>query len=105
MEALFQEYKKNTFQMLHLCGEMEQISKLFTENQIRLLFLKGPVLAAELYGDISLRTSKDLDILIPIADLEKVEELLLNVGYVREGDPCCVERLEMERTSSILLPS
>ena len=31
--------------MLHLSGEMEQVSKLFTENEIRTLFLKGPVLA------------------------------------------------------------
>ena len=32
--------------MLHLSGEMEQVSKLFNENKIRTLFLKGPVLAA-----------------------------------------------------------
>ena len=59
--------------MLHLSGEMEQICKIFNENEIPLLVLKGPVLAADLYGDVSLRTSSDLDILIPIQDLEKVE--------------------------------
>ena len=48
---------------------MEQINKLCNENKIPLLFLKGPVLAKELYGDISLRTSSDLDILIPIHKL------------------------------------
>ncbi|MDM5313201.1 nucleotidyltransferase domain-containing protein [Peribacillus frigoritolerans] len=82
-QILNREYKKNTFQMLQLSGEMEQISKLFIENQIQLLFLKGPVIAYEIYGDISLRTSKDLDILIPISKLEKAEELLLNFGYER----------------------
>lgn len=87
MNVLKQEYKKNTFQMLYLSGEMEQVSKLFTESNIRLLYLKGPVIAAELYGDISLRTSKDLDILISITDLAKAEELLINEGYEREGDP------------------
>lgn len=87
INALYQEFKKNTFQMLSLSGEMEQVSKLFTENNIRLLYLKGPVMAAELYGDISLRTSKDLDLLIPITDLEKAEELLIKVGYKKEGDP------------------
>ncbi|MFJ7974845.1 nucleotidyltransferase family protein [Peribacillus sp. NPDC096379] len=84
IQILYQEYKQNTFQMLHLSGEMEQVSKLFTENQIRLLFLKGPVIAADIYGDISLRTSKDLDILISKTDLKKAEELLLNYGYERE---------------------
>lgn len=38
IQTLYQEYKKNTLQMLLLSGEMEKISRLFTENQIRLLF-------------------------------------------------------------------
>lgn len=87
IDTLSQDYKRNTFQMLQLSGEMEQLSKLFTENQIRVLFLKGPVIAADLYGDISLRTSKDLDILIPIRDLQKAEKLLLNYGYEKEEFP------------------
>ena len=49
--------------MLHLTREMEMICKSFNENQIKSLVLKGPVLAADLYGDLSLRTSADLDIL------------------------------------------
>ncbi|MGG0249771.1 nucleotidyltransferase family protein [Peribacillus frigoritolerans] len=86
-QILHQEYKKNLFQMLHLSGEMEQVSKLFTENQIRLLFLKGPVIASEIYGDISLRTSKDLDILIPLSDVKRAGELLMKNGYEREEIP------------------
>ncbi|TVX79104.1 nucleotidyltransferase family protein [Peribacillus simplex] len=84
VQTLYQEYKENTFQMLHLSGEMERLSKLFTENNIRLLFLKGPAIAEDIYGDISLRTSKDLDILIPKTDLKKAEQLLLNYGYEKE---------------------
>ena len=60
--------------MLKLSGEMENISELFMENNIRSLFLKGPVIALDLYGDVSLRTSKDLDILLSINDLDKVGE-------------------------------
>lgn len=81
IQNLYQEYKKNTFQMLHLSREMGEVSKLFTENQIRLLFLKGPVIAADIYEDISLRTSKDLDILISISDYGRAEKILLNYGY------------------------
>lgn len=77
-------YKKNTFKMLHLSGEMEHISKLFIENKIRPLFLKGPVLAVDLYGDISMRTCGDLDILIQINDLEKANELLVNLGFEKD---------------------
>ncbi|WP_440603805.1 nucleotidyltransferase domain-containing protein [Bacillus sp. GB_SG_008] len=84
VQTLYRWFKKNTFQMLHLSAEMEQVSKLFTENEIRTLFLKGPVLAYDLYGDISLRTSCDLDILIPIHKLEEAESLLLEQGYVKD---------------------
>lgn len=77
-------YQKNIFRMLHLSGETQKISKLFSNNQIRTLFLKGPVLAADLYGDISLRTSADLDILIPIEKLNQAEEILLNEGYIKD---------------------
>ncbi|MDC7783898.1 nucleotidyltransferase family protein [Priestia megaterium] len=86
IKALAEEYKRNTFQMLQLSGEMEQISKLFSEKQIRLLFLKGPVIADDIYGDVSLRTSKDLDLLIAIKDLKMAEEILLNSGYEKEEE-------------------
>jgi hypothetical protein len=81
---LTQQYKNNTFQMLHLSAEMERVSKLFSENKIRTLFLKGPVLAQKLYGDISLRTSGDLDFLIPIQHLEQAEKILVDIGYVKD---------------------
>ncbi|MGM0889323.1 MAG: nucleotidyltransferase domain-containing protein [Bacillota bacterium] len=87
IRILSQEYKKNTFQMLHLSGEMGQVSKLFIESKIRLLFVKGPVIADDIYGDISLRTSKDLDILISKSDLKRADELLLDLGYEREEIP------------------
>ncbi|WP_459500047.1 nucleotidyltransferase domain-containing protein [Bacillus sp. C1] len=84
VQILHQRFRKNTFQMLHLSAEMEQVSELFTTNKIRTLFLKGPVLAHDLYGDISLRTSCDLDVLIPIYNLGKAEKLLLEQGYVKD---------------------
>ncbi|MBK5484103.1 nucleotidyltransferase family protein [Peribacillus sp. TH16] len=84
INILNQKYIENTYRMLRLAAEMEIVSKIFTENHIRLLFLKGPVIAEDIYGDISLRTSKDLDILVPINDISKAEELLLYNGYERE---------------------
>ena len=81
MQSLEQFYKQNTFQMLQLAGEMDDIGKLFAEAGIDTLFLKGPLMAHDLFGDISLRTSKDLDILIPLSHLDKAKKILKNVGY------------------------
>lgn len=78
------DYYRNTLQMLSLSGEMESLSNRFTEEDIRTLFLKGPVIAADLYGDVSLRTSCDLDLLVPMNRLEKSERILKDLGYVKD---------------------
>jgi hypothetical protein len=77
-------FKKNTFNMLRLSADLEKICKLFNENDIPVLALKGPILGDDLYGDISLRTSGDIDVLVPIAQLAKVEEVLVNQGFVKD---------------------
>ncbi|SDX12394.1 nucleotidyltransferase family protein [Paenibacillus sp. CF384] len=81
LQALHQDYGQNTFQMLRLSGEMGLVCKSFLEHGIPSLVLKGPVLADLLYGDISLRTSKDLDILVPMESVETAEEMLTKLGY------------------------
>ena len=85
VSGLFQrDYYRNTLQMLALSGEMEQLSGRFAEEDVRVLFLKGPVIAADLYGDVSLRTSCDLDLLVPIELLEKAEQVLSQLGYQKD---------------------
>jgi hypothetical protein len=84
VQVLRQHYQKNIFRMLQLSGETEFIAQIFAKQEIRTLFLKGPVLATHLYGDISLRTSADLDILIPIDQLGNAEEILLTYGYIKD---------------------
>lgn len=77
-------YKHNTIQMLRLSAEMNDVNRLFNEHEIPLLFLKGPNLAHDLYGDISLRTCGDIDVLIPLNQLDNAEELLIRLGYEKE---------------------
>ncbi|WP_047984001.1 nucleotidyltransferase domain-containing protein [Ornithinibacillus californiensis] len=83
IDFLSYHYKRNTYQMLYLTGEMLHLSQLFSTRQIPLLFLKGPHLAKELYGDSSLRTSSDLDVLVPIKRLKQAEVLLEEQGYIK----------------------
>lgn len=84
LQTLNMIYMKNTFQMLHLSGEMERLCRALDEQHIRALFLKGPVLAADLYGDVSMRTSCDLDILIPLRQLAQTEAMLSALGYKKD---------------------
>ncbi|WP_341279074.1 nucleotidyltransferase family protein [Paenibacillus sp. FSL H8-0537] len=84
--TLQQDYYANTLMMLRLSAEMQRIVAALAERGIRSLQLKGPVIAHELYGDISQRTSKDLDILVPIEDVDRAEALLEELGYY-DRDP------------------
>ncbi|MBB6671456.1 nucleotidyltransferase domain-containing protein [Cohnella nanjingensis] len=81
LQALSGDYTQNTWRMLRLSGELDRVSRSLTKRGVRSLALKGPALARQLYGDISLRTSKDLDILIPVDDLRQAERLLQELGY------------------------
>lgn len=82
VSSLHLAYSQNTFLMLSLSGQIIKICTELNKLNIRAIALKGPALAEVLYGDISLRTSKDLDILISIDDVEKSEALLLQMGYI-----------------------
>ncbi|MGI8384802.1 nucleotidyltransferase domain-containing protein [Robertmurraya sp. P23] len=84
LQKLKTSYEKNTFHMLFLSREMETINHALQANKIQTLFLKGPILAKDLYGDLSSRTCGDLDILTSIHDLQAVEEILVELGYQKD---------------------
>jgi hypothetical protein len=81
MEA---QCRRNTIRMLHLSGETGRIAGLFRSRDIRMLVLKGPTLSLDLYGDLSIRPSGDLDLLVPMADIEEAGRLLQRHGYVKD---------------------
>lgn len=69
-----------------LFAEQINLSKLFAENNIPLLFLKGPSLSNFLYNDPTMRTSRDIDILMQPSALNKTHDILKNNGYKSEQD-------------------
>ncbi|MCM3216400.1 nucleotidyltransferase family protein [Niallia taxi] len=86
INVLKNKYQQNVFSMLKLTSEMDLIAKHFNNNNLPALFLKGPILGEQLYGNISLRTSKDIDILISPSDIIKTKKLLLKLGYIEKEE-------------------
>ncbi|MFP7473344.1 nucleotidyltransferase family protein [Niallia taxi] len=86
-EELQQLFLLNTMRMLNLVKEIEQVTLLFMQHNISSIILKGPLLSQELYGDISSRTSNDIDLLIELNDLDEVTRLLISVGYKIKYQP------------------
>ena len=68
---------------MKLMAELIRISGRFDREGIRVISLKGPALGLTVYGDLSLRTSKDLDLLVPPGDLDAAEQALRRMGYRR----------------------
>lgn len=82
-------YLQHTLRNLSLFRELVLLLEKFANQGIRVISLKGPVLAHQLYGDIALRAFGDLDLLIPQSDFSLAKSTLLESGYraVHNMDP------------------
>lgn len=74
--------KENAWNALRMTGELMRLLSLLEQRGIAPVVLKGIPLAITLYGDSSLRSCGDLDILVPQKDVEEAMEILDKQGYV-----------------------
>lgn len=82
--TLKSRFRHNKRRMLNLAAELVRLSKLFAQHDLFMLAFKGPALSQHLFGDLGLRYSKDLDLLIDPSALDQAEQLLISNGYKRQ---------------------
>jgi hypothetical protein len=68
-----------------LAAALAALLEDFAEHGIEALPLKGPDMAAALYGDAALRQSNDIDLLVRRDNFSKAEALLLRRGFASLG--------------------
>lgn len=73
--------RANTVRCLSLTAELIKIMDRFRSERILAIPYKGPVIAAQAYGDVALREFDDLDLIVPQHDLPKACEVMLSLGY------------------------
>jgi hypothetical protein len=73
--------RANTVRCLYLTAELNKILDLFESQGIQSIPYKGPVLAQQAYGDMTLREFEDLDIILRQSDLPRAHEIILGLGY------------------------
>jgi hypothetical protein len=78
---LRQYFLANAARNLFLTEELLELLHLFEAHGIPAIPYKGPVLAASIYGDLTLRQVSDLDILIRKEDMLEARDLLVPLGY------------------------
>jgi hypothetical protein len=73
--------RESATRSLRLTGDLIRILDACAARGIRALAHKGPALALLAYGDLALRPSRDLDILVDPADVPAGRALLEQLGY------------------------
>jgi putative nucleotidyltransferase-like protein len=104
LQTLRERRRTDARHVFRLTAELVRLLDALTDRGISALALKGPALGAALYGDLTLRPCRDLDLLVPEAQLRDAEQLLASFGY--KGQPADPdlrggpESLEWERVLS-----
>jgi len=79
--ALKESYRANLHKSLFLSGEFVRIVDSLSQASIEFIPYKGLALAEMVYGDIALRQSGDIDLLVHATDLRRVRQALEELGY------------------------
>jgi len=66
--------------------EMLTISKAFSQEEVKVVPFKGPILALSVYKSLELREFLDLDLLIKPSQIKKAQAILVTLGYTRRGN-------------------
>jgi len=73
--------KESALRTLLLTGELLKIVEALEAQGLQTIPYKGPALAVQAYGDLSLRAFEDLDILVAHEHIAKVHETMQQLGY------------------------
>jgi hypothetical protein len=80
-DRLRTDFQDNSRHNLLLASEMLKLVALFQEHGIPTIPFKGPILASSLYGNLALRRSVDLDVLVRDRHVLAAHDLLLSLDY------------------------
>jgi hypothetical protein len=73
--------RANVVRSLLLSAELIKVLDAFHSREILAIPYKGPVVAAQAYGDAALREFEDLDIILRQRDIPKAHDVMLGLGY------------------------
>lgn len=81
LERLKNGARANALRCLVLTAELIKLMDLFHAQGIQAMPYKGPVLAVQAYGDVTLREFDDLDIILRQRDMARANEAIQSAGY------------------------
>src|ERR1700674_1634715 len=80
-QTLVERERAQIFFTLRLSAELFRLLDRFALEGIGALVVKGPVLAAQAYGDPAMRSYGDLDLLVRQRDIRRATEIMSDAGF------------------------
>ncbi|MCU0525744.1 MAG: nucleotidyltransferase family protein [Elainella sp. Prado103] len=84
--SLLVNVQRSTLHSMILMQELLRLQPLFAAQAIPVIPFKGPLLSTELYQNLGLRKTSDLDLLVPPEYFQQAIELLTRSGYAAVRD-------------------
>lgn len=76
--------QETLFQSIYIKNQTDQILKLFEQESISVIPLKGVVFTEKYFGHLSARGTSDIDLLVMIEDMERAIEHIKSLGFSKE---------------------
>ncbi|WP_121610081.1 nucleotidyltransferase family protein [Mesobacillus foraminis] len=86
-KVIKEKFKESYFQNLFIKNQMKMILKIFEDNSINVIPLKGVFFAERYFGHLGARPTSDIDLLIKPIDLKKAMKSVKILGFNIEEEP------------------
>ena len=90
------EYVKNTVKNVYLRSELRKVLRTLKDHGIPVIALKGAALLEQVYGNVSIRSMSDLDLLVPEELADRAQALVQSLGYTPTGSEDAQRRTREE---------
>lgn len=84
MQNLKEFLKNNASKNLFFMKEVIEVIKTLNEQDIQSVPYKGPILAQQAYGNLTMRQFGDIDLFVRKDDVPRIKEILISKGYTPE---------------------
>ncbi len=92
-QFLVERRRQQVMRLMKVAASARRLRAILTKADLPHLFIKGPMLAAQAYGDWTVRHSSDLDLLIDPDDTARLHNILCDAGLSRyDCDPAAPSR-------------
>lgn len=98
LETFREESRAIAIRALRLAAQLSELSVACEAASVPLIAYKGPTLSLAAYGDIGVRASVDLDVVVAPSDIDRTRAVLRALGYVSRAGMTPMQERALQRS-------